>query len=218
MPENADLERPLPNATRKRMSLAESVAALHEVRRDEIVITTMAAAREWQALGKHPLDFVFVPSSMGQATSLGLGLALARPDRKVVVCNGDGSMLMNLGSLVTITAQAPANLTVLLFDNGVYEITGAQPTPADPALRSDHAAVDFAQLARSCGFERVWTYDEIAAWQRNVRTIIDSAGPAFVHLLVEPVLDCGLIGFPGASPERARAFRDQLSAAGSHRT
>jgi len=218
MPEISGVGEDMSTATRKRMPLVESVAALHEVRRDEIVITTMAAAREWQKLGKHPLDFVFVPSSMGQATSLGLGMALARPDRKVIVCNGDGSMLMNLGSLVTITAQAPENLTVLLFDNGVYEITGAQPTLAAPSLRRDHAAVDFAQLAHACGFERVSVFDEIVAWQKNVRTIIDGPGPSFVHLHVEPVLDCGLIGFPGPSPERARAFREHLNPAESRRT
>ena len=71
-------------------------------------MTTMAAAREWQKLQKQPLDFVLVPSSMGQATALGLGIALAQPEQKVIVCNGDGSMLMNLGSLVTITACSTA--------------------------------------------------------------------------------------------------------------
>jgi phosphonopyruvate decarboxylase len=192
------------------MSLVDCLAVLHAARREEIVITTMGAAREWQKLGKHPLDFVLVPSSMGQATSLGLGMALARPDRKVVVCNGDGSMLMNLGSLVTITAQGPPNLTVILFDNGVYEVTGVQPTLAAPTLRRDAAAVDFAAVARACGFRRVTTFDEMGAWQENVRGIIDGPGPTFVHLMVEPVLDAGLIGFPGPSPDRARAFRDQL--------
>jgi sulfopyruvate decarboxylase subunit beta len=192
------------------MSLVDCLAVLHAARREEIVVTTMGAAREWQKLGKHPLDFVLVPSSMGQATSLGLGMALARPDRKVVVCNGDGSMLMNLGSLVTITAQGPPNLTVILFDNGVYEVTGVQPTLAAPTLRRDAAAVDFAAVARACGFRRVTTFDEMGAWQENVRGIIDAPGPTFVHLMVEPVLDAGLIGFPGPSPDRARAFRDQL--------
>ena len=119
----------MPSDSLKRISLVDSLTVLHAVRSEEVVITTMAAAREWQKLGKHPLDFVLVPSSMGQATSLGLGIALARPDRKVVVANGDGSMLMNLGSLVTMTAQAPPNLTVIVFDNGVYEVTGGQPTP-----------------------------------------------------------------------------------------
>ena len=59
-----------------------------------------------------PLDVVFVPSAMGHATSLGLGLALAKPDRRVIVCNGDGSMLMNLGSLVSIAGSGATNLTV----------------------------------------------------------------------------------------------------------
>jgi hypothetical protein len=56
----------------------------------------------------------------------------------------------------------------------------------------------------------VTTFDEMGAWQENVRGIIDAPGPTFVHLMVEPVLDAGLIGFPGPSPDRARAFRDQL--------
>jgi sulfopyruvate decarboxylase subunit beta len=205
----------MPSAPSGRMSLVDSLEALHAVRCEEIVVTTMGAAREWQKLGKHPLDFVLVPSSMGQATSLGLGMALARPDRKVVVCNGDGSMLMNLGSLVTITAQAPANLTVILFDNGVYEVTGVQPTLAAATLRRDAAALDFAEVARACGFRRVWTFSDVDEWKQNIRGIIDGVGPAFVHLLVEPVLDAGMIGFPGPSPERARAFREQLTRAGS---
>jgi sulfopyruvate decarboxylase subunit beta len=207
----------MPTTSPKRMSLIECVTALHAVRREEIVITTMGPAREWQQLAKHPLDFVLVPSSMGQATSLGLGMALARPDRKVVVCNGDGSMLMNLGSLVTISAQSPANLTVIVFDNGVYEVTGGQPTPAAAPLRHDVSAVNFGDLARACGFRRVASFDQIDAWREDVRRIIDEPGPTFVHLLVEPVLDAGLIGFPGPSPDRARTFRDQLMRAGSGR-
>jgi len=198
-------------ASPKRMSLVESLTILHAARHDEIVVTTMGAAREWQKLGKHPLDFVLVPSSMGQATSLGLGFALAQPERKVVVCNGDGSMLMNLGSLVTITAQGPANLTVIVFDNGVYEVTGVQPTLGAASLRRDGVAIDFADVARACGFRRVAAFDERGAWQENVRRLIDEPGPTFVHLRVEPVLDAGLIGFPGPSPDRAKAFRDQLT-------
>ena len=105
----------------RQMSLVESLKALQSVRREnEVVITAMGTAREWMELGAQPLDWIFVPSSMGQATALGLGLALAQPQRKVIVCNGDGSTLLNLGSLVTITAQAPPNLDRLyiLFGHG----------------------------------------------------------------------------------------------------
>ncbi len=78
------------------IDLIAALTALHENRSEEIVVTAMGTAREWMTLEPHPLDFVLVPSSMGQAPSFGLGLALAQPDRQVVVCNGDGSMLMNL--------------------------------------------------------------------------------------------------------------------------
>src|SRR5579862_8847948 len=101
------------------MRPTDALVVVRDLRRDhDVVVATMAAARDWMAMGSHPLDFIFVPSCMGHATSLGLGLALAQPQRRVIVLNGDGSMLMNLGSLATITAAAPPNLTVILLDNG----------------------------------------------------------------------------------------------------
>jgi phosphonopyruvate decarboxylase len=194
----------------KRMTLVEALEVLHAVRRGEVVVTTMGNAREWQKLGKDALDLIYVPSSMGQGTSIALGIALAQPDRKVVVCNGDGSMLMNLGSLVTISAQAPANLTVIVFDNGVYEVTGAQPTAAAPALRPNSAPVDFAALARASGFTRVYTFDAVESWRNAVGEILNGTGPTFVQLRVEPVADGGLPAFPGPAPDRAVALRAAL--------
>src|SRR6476620_5667040 len=141
------------------MELRGAMRALHSARRAaDIVVTTMGAAREWMIRGARDTDLVFVPSSMGQATSVGLGLALAQPKRRVIVVNGDGSMLMNLGSLVTITAVAPANLVVILADNGVYEVTGSQPTPGAAAGRASGASIDFAAMARACGFESVYQF------------------------------------------------------------
>jgi sulfopyruvate decarboxylase subunit beta len=191
-----------------RMHLPASLTALRAVRRDdEVVITTMSAAREWMALGSHPLDLVYVPSSMSQATSLGLGIALARPDRRVIVCNGDGSMLMNLGSLVTITAAAPANLVVLVFDNGVYEVTGAQPTPG---ARSGGEGVDFAAVARACGFRSVFRFSDDARWREEVRSVLDAAGPTFVTLDVAPIPGAAGPRSPGPAAERARRFMAAL--------
>src|SRR4051812_19498780 len=96
------------SAVDARPSLEDALAALHQARTDQdVVVTTMAPARVWMRLGAGPRDLVLVPSAMGHATSFGLGLALAQPSRRVVVCNGDGSMLMNLGALVSITAAAP---------------------------------------------------------------------------------------------------------------
>lgn len=202
---------PVPGEISGRMSLPAALAALHAVRRQqEVVITTMSAAREWMVLGSHPLDVVYVPSSMGQATSLGLGIALACPDRRVIVCNGDGSMLMNLGSLVTITAAAPANLVVLLFDNGVYEVTGAQPTPGAPEARAGGDRVDFAALARACGFRSLFRFSDDARWREEVRTVLDAAGPTLVVLEVAPVPGASGPRSPGPASERARRFMTAL--------
>jgi sulfopyruvate decarboxylase subunit beta len=197
-----------------RLDLTETLAAIRDVRREsDVVITTMGASREWMALGPpHGRDLVFVPSAMSHATSIGLGLALARPDLRVIVCNGDGSMLMNLGSLVSITAAAPANLVVLVFDNGVYEVTGAQPTPGAPAGRAGGRGVDFAAMAAACGFASVARYADGAAWHREVRQVLDRPGPTFVALDVAPVPGAPGPKSPGPAGVRARAFMRALSA------
>ncbi len=200
-------DAPESHGTPSRMSLTEASRLLHAARHhDEIVITGMGVAREWMALGAGPLDLVYVPSSMGQATSVGLGLALAVPDRKVIVCNGDGSMLMNLGSLVSISAAAPGNLVVLVFDNGVYEITGAQPTPGAARGRQDGRDIDFAAIAQACRFRSTRHVHDAASWERDVRAILDAPGPTFVVLDVAPVPNAPGPRSPGPGAERARRF------------
>jgi sulfopyruvate decarboxylase subunit beta len=201
-------------ASRPALPLRDALRALRAVRRStDIVITTMGSAREWMAMGLSPLDFVYVPSSMSHATSLGLGLALARPDLRVIVCNGDGSMLMNLGSLVSITAAAPANLTTIVFDNGIYEVTGAQPTPATRERRGDGQQVDFEMLARGSGFQSVFRFDDLVTWQRDVGAVLDSAGPTFVALDIAPVPGAPGPRSPGPAGERARKFMEAVHAA-----
>ncbi len=87
------------------MPLVPALEVLRDLRRDQIVVTTMGSAREWPRLSQHPLDFHYIPSAMGHAPMLGLGLALAQPSREVIAFNGDGCMLMSLGCLVTIAAS-----------------------------------------------------------------------------------------------------------------
>jgi len=197
------------------VQLIDALAALRDVRRDgEVVITTMAPARDWMRLtgaAIHPLDLVLVPSAMGQATSMGLGLALAQPNRRIIVCNGDGSMLMNLGSLVSITAESPANLTLLLFDNGVYEVTGAQPTPGGATGRRDGTTIDFVTLARACGFQSVFRFSRIDDWRPAVRGVIDAAGPTFALLDIAPTHGIPGPRSPGPAAERSRKFMQALA-------
>ena len=193
------------------MSVKDALVVLRDARRDEdVVVTTMGAAREWMALGSHPLVLVFVPSSMGQATSVGLGLALAQPQRRVIVCNGDGSMLMNLGSLVSITAAAPANLIVILFDNGIYEVTGSQPTPGAPAGRAEAGAVDFTLMARACGFRSVFGFLDCTTWTDEVGRVLAMPGPTFVALDITAVENSPGPRSPGPAGARAKAFMTSL--------
>ncbi|HKT08350.1 MAG TPA: thiamine pyrophosphate-dependent enzyme [Gemmatimonadaceae bacterium] len=199
---SAPTTTPATRATR--MPAKEALAAVHAARGPrDIVITTMTPARDWMLLPQHPLDLVLVPSAMGSAPSMGLGLALAQPDRRIIVCNGDGSMLMNLGSLVSIVNAGATNLVLIVFVNGTYEVTGSQPVPGA-------GLVDYAALARAAGFESVYSYTSDDAWRRDVRQVFEATGPTFVFLMVEPVH--GLPGpkSPGPARERARRFMEAL--------
>jgi phosphonopyruvate decarboxylase len=187
------------------MAAKEALVAVHAARREEdIVITTMSPARDWMMLPQHPRDLVLVPSAMSHATSIGLGLALAQPERRVIVCNGDGSMLMNLGSLVSMTAAHAENLVVLVFENGTYEVTGSQRVPGA-------GIVDYAGVARGAGFEFVYEFSDLAEWRREIGRVLGGPGPTFAVLHVEPV--SGLPGprSPGPAGDRAKRFMEALA-------
>ena len=195
-----------------RMQLVGALETLWRIRRDdEVVITTMGSAREWMTLGEpHALDFVLVPSAMGHGTSIGLGLALAQPDKRVIVCSGDGSLLMNLGSLASIVAANVPNLAVIVFDNGVYEVTGQQPTAAAGVGRPDGRSADFCGIARACGFDSVHAFTEATSWANGARLALDAKGPTFISLDVEPVLGGTSPHSPGPTAARAKRFMEAL--------
>jgi phosphonopyruvate decarboxylase len=182
------------------MSAKGALKAVHAARgARDVIVTTMSPARDWMMLPQQPLDLVFVPSAMGHATSVGLGLALAQPDRRVVVCNGDGSMLMNLGSLASIAAASAVNLIVLIFVNGIYEVTGAQPIP------NGATSLDFTLVARGCGIRSTFRFANDADWERDVASVLAAPGPTVVQLDVEAVV--GIPGPRSPGPARARAQR-----------
>jgi thiamine pyrophosphate-dependent acetolactate synthase large subunit-like protein len=174
------------------MTLRDALEVLAAHRGDRVVITTMAAITAWPELSDTPLDFAYLPSAMGHGPDLGLGLALAQPQRGVIVVNGDGSMLMNLGSLVTLASQ-PANLYLLVVDNGLYEVTGGQPT-------AGAGRTDFAGLARAAGIPRVYTFDALAGWRAGAAEALAGPGPVVVWLRVE-----GRLGQKTPAPPRPMA-------------
>jgi thiamine pyrophosphate-dependent acetolactate synthase large subunit-like protein len=193
------------------MDLLASLKVLHAIRTDrQVLIPTMAAAREWMTLGTHPLDFIYAPSAMGEAPMVGLGIALAQPERQVIVLNGDGCMLMNLGCLVTITATAPPNLVLIVCDNSVYEVTGQQLTAAARPARAGATSVDYCAIARGCGFKEVHRFDRLEEWKSGIDGVLAATRPTFVLLEVEPVIGGTVPRSPAPPAQRAAEFARAL--------
>ena len=150
-----------------------------------------------------------MPSSMGQGPPLGLGIALAQPDQRVIVVNGDGCLLMNLGCLVTITAQAPKNFTLIIIDNGVYEVTGNQATIGSASKRAGKQSVDYVALARAAGFEEVYEFDDVESW-RYEQEIMHEEGPICIVLKTSPKTENQGARSPGPAPKRAQILKEAL--------
>ena len=126
------------------MDSIEAVRALRQRLTDELVVTSLGTPSYLvNAAGDRPLNF-YLWAAMGMASSVGLGLAIAQPERRVVVVDGDGAALMNLGSMVTVAARAPKNLLWVILENRVFLETGGQPIAAG-------RTADLVQLARGAG-------------------------------------------------------------------
>jgi sulfopyruvate decarboxylase subunit beta len=131
------------------MKRADCIKALYPELQDRLVVTIMGAcAQELYDLG-HCDNFFYLEHAMGLASSIGLGLALSLPNERVVVMDGDGSVLMNLGSLATLARYRPRNLVHLIFDNGSLLSTGGFATHTTSGL------TDLAAVARGCGCPNV---------------------------------------------------------------
>ena len=188
------------------MTQRQALEVLARERREQVVITTMSAVAIWPLLSDSPLDFHYIPSAMGHGPDLGLGLALAQPKRGVIVINGDGCMLMNLGCLATIADQRPQNYTLIVFNNGVYEVTGGQPV-------AGAGRVDFAAMARAAGIRQVSHIRDISSWKGVAAQILRGPGLEFAVVDVEPITT-GEVGPKAPCPiqEQLAQFTQALGA------
>lgn len=159
------------------MKRDECLKILAQQHTDEIVVAVYQAAFEWRVIKPDALTYVAV-GAMGQASSHALGLALGRPDKRIIVLDGDGSLLMNLGSLVTIASVAPVNLIHFVCANGVYEANGSHPIPGD-------GRVDLSAVACAAGYRATYSIDDLHVFEQKVGDILQQAGPVFVALHVE---------------------------------
>jgi len=183
------------------LTAAQLLEGLARYRTDEVVVTTMSSARPWGLISAHALDFASIDSAMGHGADLALGIALARPERRVVCLNGDGSLLMTLGTLATIVGAAPLNLILVVCDNGTFEITGNQPVAG--AGRVDHAA-----LAEAAGFRNVYRFEDPRDWIESVPEVLGALGPTFVHAVVGPGTEAPIGRGPG---EKVAYLRPSLA-------
>lgn len=195
-PEAARVPRKAPSAQRHSILSAIRAAAGD---RDLLVATTGFTGRDLFALGD-TANQLYMVGSMGCAVSLALGLAIARPERRVIAIDGDGAALMRLGALTTVAAERPPNLVHVLIDNGRHESTGGQATVSP--------GVDFCAIASGAGYRSVAVEAEPARVQA---ALVDrTPGLRFIHV---PVLPGVLSGLPRPSmrPEAvAERFRAAL--------
>jgi phosphonopyruvate decarboxylase len=183
------------------MPYLEALLVLERRRRDELVVTTMTSSRVWARVSEQPEFDLSFGGCMGKASSLGLGLALGRPDRRVWVLDGDGSLVMNLGTLVTIAQQAPLNLVHFVLENGVYEVTGGQAVPGA-------GLADLAAMARGAGYRAAYRFDSLGALEDGLDDALAAPGPTFVTLEVDPA---GRLPDVSTAPRPGRPTRQQLA-------
>jgi thiamine pyrophosphate-dependent acetolactate synthase large subunit-like protein len=159
------------------LSRRSAVARILADRRDTLVVTGLGSPTyDCAAAGDHPLNF-YLWGAMGSAVTVGLGLALAQPKRRVLVLTGDGEMLMGLGALATVAVKRPPNLAVVVLDNGHYGETGMQRSHTS-------AGVDLAGIALTCGFRWTATVKQARELDEVVPILHTGEGPIVVVLKV----------------------------------
>ncbi|HLY46105.1 MAG TPA: thiamine pyrophosphate-dependent enzyme [Stellaceae bacterium] len=169
------------------MRIVEALEAFRPHRGDAIVVPGRGG-RYWTGLtDKESLDAPMGDPAMGGHAGFGLGLALARPERKVVLFDSEGDILMSLGMLATIAEQAPANFYHFLLDNEVYATTGGQPVP-------NAKIVAYDKLALAAGYPRAHAFEEVGDLARELPAILGRPGPVFVWLKVYPEIENQPIG------------------------
>lgn len=162
----------------------ELMRVLEKFRGNAVVMPVFRANLAWNQVSKNPLRDVPIgtfefPAVMGIGSSFALGLSLARPETKVILFDGDGSLLMNLGSLVTVANQGPKNLYHFVMDNGVYATTGGQETPGtNPASYTD--------LARAAGYAACYEFHELEDFACRAEEVMGREGPVMVCVKTVP--------------------------------
>lgn len=179
-----------------RMARIEAIEIIREAcsNNDAIIATTGKIGRELFSLGDEINQF-YVVGSMGYSAGLGLGIQLARPKQRVVVLDGDGAVLMKMGTLATIGHYRPNRLIHIILDNETYESTGGQYTLS--------STVSFSQIASACGYKHSQRVDIKNGLKKHIHISLSNPGPTLIHVKVKSGSDPNL-GRPLVKPSQVR--------------
>lgn len=160
------------------MKSLEAVQILHEHLGDSLVVSSLGTPSYLlYGAGDRPRNF-YMWAAMGMASSVGLGLALAQPDRRVVILDGDGAAMMNLGGMVTVGARRPSNLLWVILENGAFLETGGQAI-------ATHGTADLVGIARSAGIRQAARAANPVAFKELLEYSLGQPGPSLVVARVE---------------------------------
>ena len=180
----------------------EAIKAINNRRRDAVVVSATAALREWGSVShRRELD-MDLSDCMDKAPSVGLGIALGRPDRKVLVLDCDSTLRTNLGSLITVGTAAPRNLVHILFEDSAHISTDGLPIPGLDRI-------NFRALAEDGGYLKTYQFDNLEDLGISLQEVLEGDGPTFVSLKV--VHDRDMPGYPTRSMEESlKSVKDAL--------
>jgi len=168
------------------MRRVDALGAIYARLEESVVVTIMGAvAAELQSIGHRP-NFFYLQHAMGLASSMGLGIALARPEKQVVVLDGDGSILMNLGGLTTLARYRPRNLVHVVFDNETLLSVGGFPT-------ATATGTDLAGIAAAAGVPRTCTSRTLEAFKSDFHDAMDARDLTTIVAKVEAVGPSGYV-------------------------
>jgi len=193
------------------IEMRDAMRALKDADPQALVLVAETSIVAWADISNSE-DRYLPGGAMGKASSMGLGVALAQPDRNVVAFDGDGCLLMNLGTMVTISRAAPKNLVHIVLENGVYALTGAQPVPSA-------GVSDIPAMARAAGYRRVLQFSDLEDFKSELPGILAEDGPALVSL--ETAIEVVPLGWderphpPKRLRQAAREVKDALASGSS---
>lgn len=175
------------------MNYSEAITIITDLLRDQLVICANGVISRETFLIRDRVENFYMIGSMGLASSIGLGIALNKPSRKVIVFDGDGNLLMNLGSLTMIGALQPKNFLHIVFDNEMYASTGGQPTLSDKVRLED--------IAKPAMYACVKKAVNTEVLRKEMLRLLESEGPSFLLVKISKYGKQSEIGRVTHSPE-----------------